>query len=169
MRRKLIYLVMVTTSCVLNQEETVDLDNFNFKTTDSSEIFFKNVRQSAYSMEEMKAAKMNVFKLAKLSEAKVRPSIVHHWLVDEASLLLEFDSAISSPVVLIAGPDPVDSITFTGNNRLDHLKTANFLFEAATDSLQVFAADIELLPPGSTERKLFRILMNDYYRLVDLK
>ncbi len=166
--------VFCLSSCLLKSGEKVDLSDFDFGTTDSAELFFKNVRQSYYHLEERKQAKMNLFRLSNFSEGgrhpSIQPMIIHHWPIDEASIWLEFDSTFSSPITFTLFKDQVSStVSFNGSSRQEHLKLANSIFEVLLDSGSVRCGGEELFAFGTADRLNYKVVMNDYYRLVGLK
>ena len=158
-------------SCLLSTDQKVDLNDFDFSTTDDSEIFFKNVRQSEYEIIEMKEARMNIFQMTGLSQtSSLWPKIIHNWSLDQASIWLETDTALQKPIsILITTPTSSNTILFSGETRMEHLETSNAIFEAILDSSKVFVNDQEIFAMGSSQRKDFRVVMNDYFRLVGLK
>lgn len=166
-------LLVVLSSCLLKTQEKVDLSNFDFSTTDPSELFFKNVRQSDYELTEMKEAKLNTFRLKGIEKKGLYPVIIHHWALDKAYVWLEKDESLVSegpvPLVLINREGKTDQFDFGGVSKEEHLKMANSIFEIIIDSGRVFVNEAELFPFGSPERKNYRIVLNDYYRLVELK
>jgi len=172
MKTAYLLLLLVLYSCLLKSEDKVNLENFDFHTNDSNELFFKNIRQSDYHIEELKEAKMNIFRLkAYGSESPfIQPIIIHNWGLDQASIWLELDSTISVPLSIeLKKPGNQETLLFNGQSRKEHLEVSNRLFEALLDSSQVFVGDVELLKFSSEDRKNYRIVLNDYYRLVALK
>ena len=57
--KKVLFCIMflMQYSCQIDRDKKVNFEDFNFKTGDDTEIFFKNMRQSYYDLEENKAAK----------------------------------------------------------------------------------------------------------------
>ena len=60
MRKLWIAVFSALVGCSVNADKKVSLENFEFKTGDDTELFFKNVRQSYYDLEEKKAANFNL-------------------------------------------------------------------------------------------------------------
>lgn len=173
MYKYFIVLLIGLPSCLLQSDKPIDLDDFEFKTTDSSELFFKNVRQSYYELEERKEAKMNVFRWRenKQTETKIQPIIIHNWLRDEAYLWLEVDDTLiaEAPVFILAGDTETIEHSFSNNSKEDNFKMANLIFNAILDNADISLSGIQILEKESQERSDFMLVMNDYYRLVSLK
>lgn len=163
--------LLLLLSCVLNTNEKVDLTDFDYSTTDDAELFFKNIRQSEYDLEEMKEAQMNIFTLkGRKQEAPIWPTIIHNWSLDQATIWLQVDSSLQRPIeILIKTGGAEENLFFEGESRQEHLIVANKLFEATLDSAQVFVNGQEVMDITSSYRSDYRIVMNDYYRLVGLK
>ncbi|MEM1408742.1 MAG: hypothetical protein AAGG59_18305, partial [Bacteroidota bacterium] len=64
MKKGMVFILIAVFSCHINADKKVTLDNFEFKTGDDTELFFKNVRQSYYDLEENQAAKFNLFRFS---------------------------------------------------------------------------------------------------------
>lgn len=133
-----------------------------FQTTDSSELFFKNIRSVHYEKRDGPAEGFDLYHLRGLKDAPLEPFIVQHWLSDRAYVMYETDR----------GPARV-----TIDGRAVELKRE--LPEQAFASTMTLCAAFErgaevLGPKGDNlaanrrHAKLFLRLCRDYLELVDL-
>jgi len=175
---KLIYVVFFITlisSCQIDKDKKVDRDKFTFKTGDDTEIFFKNVRQSDYDLEENKAAKFNVFRHEDRPHTNDKPvinlAIIHNFMDDEAYLLIEPNDSLSvfDPLQIEIRNDSVaDHIMLKSVNRESMLEFASRIFEGIQKDAEFFVVHQDDRIPildQKEERKAFRITTSDYYRL----
>ena len=173
MRNHLIILLMIgVASCQLAVSDRVSLDDFDFSTTDPSELFFKNVRQSDYELEERTEARMNVFRISPSTRGSLGlyPAIIHHWALDKAYVWLEPGSTLPQQFELdIQLPSSAKKLRFDGKSPMNHAEVATEIFHAILDNGTISIEGRELMPAGSPDRENFRIVLNDYYRLVELK
>ncbi|UII22519.1 hypothetical protein [Fulvivirga ligni] len=179
MRRAVILLAVLLTGCNLDSEKRVNLEDFDFKTGDDTEIFFKNVRQYYYDLEENKEAKLNIFRyedrVVNAEHPLLNLAIVINYLQDEASLILEPSNFNSDSAIRLQFKDnknSVEKLSLTEFNRMEMLKFANGIYEALLSKKRVFleiAPDkLEPILVDSKEREAFRITVSDYYRLTRL-
>ena len=163
--------VIITYSCHLRQNEKVDLRDFDFKTTDQAELFFKNVRQSEYRVVENKEAKINMFYYKRyddLDSTRFNPVIIHHWLVDKAYLWFEIAMTEESVDIFIEKNQNTTVLSFGASSTLNHLEVNNAIFNALLDTANITYRDKPLFN-NEKESTFFKVVVNDYYRLVGLK
>jgi hypothetical protein len=166
---------IVLFSCSIDKDRKVEREKFTFKTGDDTLLFFKNVRQSDYDLEENDAAKLRIFRHEDRPEADsvlyLCPAIVISILRDEAYLLLEPSETlkdVDAIKVLLESIEAVDTIRLTTMNRDDNIEFATRIYEHlqgggkfkinVDDSWAPFMVDEGI-------RESFRITMSDYYRL----
>ncbi len=181
MNRKLlpcIYFVLV--SCIVDNDKTVNLSEPKYKTTDASELFFKNVRAIYYDREEMLEAKLDVYRLKQFtipdSHAFIKLAIVMNWIKDEAYVLVEAGSG-SKPVkqLKIKWVDQANNLSGVKSFDLKN-KDQFFIFTGAiydhilnNHQVVVVEKDKEIaLFPDNKEREAFRTTMYDFYNLVEI-
>lgn len=170
-------LLLFATSCLLEQDKSIAIEDVHFNTTDDTELFFKNIRQSDYHLEVREEAKMNLFRLKAFdrdsTSLDLYPVIIHHWLVDKAYIWLE-PARVGEPIepleVVISTPDAEEiRISFDGSSPQNHLEVAMHLFDASLTDSRISVGGSEIMPVLSKNRKNYRIAMNDYFRLLGLK
>lgn len=168
--------ILVLSACTIDGDKKIDRSKFTFKTGSDTQLFFKNVRQSYYELEENEAAKFQVFRFLKRSTETTKPifnlAIVNNYLNDEAYLLLEPNEAAGDiPFTIISTNDSTRAsrnIVLEAQNRettlnftadiYDDMKSGNKFQLSIGDSL------VDILD-NQPEREAFRITVSDYLRL----
>lgn len=162
--------------CNPDKNTKVDQAEIAFKTTDSSKLFFKNVRQSYYDKEVMEAAKLEVYRFEKRSIEEESPvinlSIVNNWRFDEAYILLEPNTPISSSDINIrwvAETGKEGGVTYSRGNKTEIVRFADVIYDQIQQKsqfeIQIGEGWVPFLA-SPKEREAFRITMFDYYKLV---
>ena len=172
---------LILSGCERHKEVGIDKDSPQFDMQDSNKLFFRNMRQSYYDLEEMKAAKMEVFRISERDTSGRAPvlqvKIVQHWSQDKAYAMIEphalfegmdtlkvswADTASNTQgqyIFPVAAPQPV------------HYRFASEIYSSIQAGHQL---KIELpkgpqpLFPTSDSREPFRKTMVDFYRLVSV-
>lgn len=163
-------------SCTLNQEKPITIEDLEFDTRDDTELFFKNIRQSSYHLEENKPASINIFRLKDIrldsNSLEPNPVIIHHWLRDKAYIWLEFGglSNFDEPLdISIAYPQGEKTISFDGSSPKNHTEVALALFNASLTESRITCNNREVLPLNTSSRTNYQLVLNDYFRLLGLK
>lgn len=99
----LIVIVFAITGCNNDKEKIIDKTQLDFSTTDDSEIYFKNVRQSSYELLELKEAGINIFRISERPQdvdyQVFTLALAHNWRMDKAYLFLELNDTLPGEVV----------------------------------------------------------------------
>lgn len=157
-------------------DKAVNKEKLNNSMTDDAYIFFKNMRQTYYSMEDMPDAGIRIYRNRKnrpfdTTKVMLNVAIVVNWKMNKAYLALE-----SSPLL-------GDEIHIKWTNE-DHTESGKYLISVRNQANQMdFATDIyhgilkeyqfQLLDNrqdshsflDDDQRDAFRITMKDFYRL----
>lgn len=176
--RYLVYLLLSTLilGCNPDKQTKVDQGDITFSTDQSSKLFFKNVRQVYYEVEEMDAAKLTVFRHKQRDISTELPiinlAIVDNWRYDEAYVLLEpNDFLTDQPDLLIKWEVGQESgeVSYSKGNKSDQVAFADQLYarlqQGCTFSIKVDGKWTSFLDSDKS-REAFRVTMFDYYRLV---
>ncbi|MEO0332372.1 MAG: hypothetical protein AAF223_11920 [Bacteroidota bacterium] len=167
-------------ACNPDKRRKVNDAEAKFTTSDASELFFKNVRQSYYDKETMDAAKLDIYRIKERSQVEDQPvmnlAIVINWRYDEAYVLTEPNTYLQQQDTLrIYWQDSVQQTgvyEYIPGNKERHYQFASQLYNSLQDAHQLSteSAQGERVPVLATrdEREAFRKTMMDYYRLVDL-
>lgn len=176
--KKMVFIIplLLFFSCNLDKDTLVDRKKFSFKTGDDTELFFKNVRQSYYDLEENKAAKFNVFRhenrVKEADHPLLNAAIVVNFMNDEAYILLEPNEQLVDLDKLhlfwSADMDQGGEIVLNNYNREEMLEFASQVYEAirmhAKFNIEMDGERVPVLT-NEAERKAFRVTLSDYYRL----
>lgn len=174
MRSLLILSLSLLLACQMDRNKKIDRDKFTFKTGDDTELFFKNIRQSYYDLEENKAAGLNVFRIRSRQQIDSLPvlhlAIVINYLQDEAYILLEPNAALQDHIPLtVLWQDPKDGKTgeykIEVMNRENMLEFSSQLYEGITANYQLSLGSGTPFLANVQHREAFRVTMSDYYRL----
>lgn len=90
MLRWIYYLTaaLFLSACNPNKNTRVNPESLTFQTTDSSKLFFKNVRSNYYDLEELSEAQLEVYRFKKRLKQEDVPviqlALVNNWRYDEA-------------------------------------------------------------------------------------
>jgi len=171
----LCFSVSVFTGCKIDRETTIDRSRFTFNITPDSHLFFKNVRQLYYDVEDLPEAKWRVYRFSDRKEKSpaIHPTIVIDWVKEESYLLLESDDQLAN--------EPLFQVY--EHNPQTERKYAYYLAERGKENMLEFATKLyEGIMAGHAftvvingkeepflledEREKFRIVMADYYRLI---
>lgn len=170
-------LAMVLVACNPDKNTQINQAEITFKTSDSSKLYFKNIRQSYYDFEEMEAAKLEIFRFKKRVLADDQPvinlSIVNNWRYDEAYILLEPNGFIQQDTLRIrwTNEDGLHngSAEYAKGNKTEIVKFADAIYQQIQNKSK-FEIEIEgawkPIFDNTLAKEAFRITMFDYYKLV---
>ncbi|MDW3196961.1 MAG: hypothetical protein R8G66_31580 [Cytophagales bacterium] len=169
-------IAFVCQSCSLDQDKSIALEDIDFDTRDDTELFFKNIRQSSYHLEENKPASINIFRLKDnpldSNSLEPNPIIIHHWLRDKAYLWLEIGgvSNFDEPLEFtVAYPESEEVLKFDGASPKNHTEVALALFNACLSEATITCNGNKILAPNTSSKTNYQLIMNDYFRLLGLK
>ncbi len=176
MKTPLFLFLIILFGCKIDSNKEVDRNKFNFKTGSDTQLFFKNVRQSYYDLEENKAAKVNVFRFSERELMDTVPilnlAIVNNYLKDEAYLLLEPNKFVGHADIIIRATHPqrrdTAIIALSDFHHASMLDFSTSVFERMSEgykfTLKIKGTDWPILNTAKS-REAFRITMADYFRL----
>lgn len=167
--------------CNIDNDKRVSLDDMRFETEDHTRIFFRNVRRSFYDVQPMEAAQQELYRLSDRLQGEGKPRlglvIVNKLALQKAFVMLEPNAPLAAEETLTVhwrSADGADS----GSESMEklapiteHFRLATALYSALQDGCEV---EIEVggqrvsILTEEEERKNFRTVMVDYYRLVNI-
>lgn len=161
--------------CTVDENREIADSELEFSTTDDSELFFVNVRQLYYDLEEIEAAKMKVYRIKGRPESDqiiLFPTIVWNWMYDEAYIIFEGNVELDTNTKLLwINNGDSGSVIYSGGDKMEQLKLATFIYNGLKKNynfkLNTGEKEIPFLV-DKKEREAFRITMADYYRLVNV-
>ncbi len=175
----LMYLICLP-ACNMDKHKQVDSSTVRFQTTDSSVLFFKNLRQSYYDKEENKVAKADIYRNKDRSVAPDRPlinlAIVHHWRNEKAYIMIEPNELLINEIRLEVRWQGTDnqakgSYFYDFGDMEMQYEFAIKMYESVQKDhiLQVKVDGNWLdLMTNKDEKEVFRKTMLDYLRLVNV-
>ena len=176
----LFLFIFLIVGCQSKVSKPLSIDDIDFKTTDASEIFFKNVRQSYYDKQEIKAAGMDIFRMSDRNIEADYPlihlAIAYNWRNDQAFLMVEpNDKIINQESFTILGIDGVKNdtlvIEYSMGNMKDQVAFAHKLYQSITSDqnllIQINDED-EVIFDKFEDREVLRKTMLDYYKLIEV-
>jgi hypothetical protein len=175
-------------ACNPDYKKRVKPQEVRNKTTQSSVLFFKNMRSLDYQVVEMPQTKRNIYRhkerVQDSSQVQIGLALVEKWDTDQAYVLLEPNEKLND----FLAQEKTDTLKLYWQN--PHTKAQGCLqfVWGHVDTHFIFASQIynaliedctfylksktqsEPIPflKQSRERETFRIVMQDYYRLVNI-
>ena len=158
-------VILVSVFAIFGPEgKKINLKEISFKTTNSSQLYFKNIRSYFYNKEEIKAANFNLFRL-KSNGDKLNFVIVNNWLMSESYIVLESDLINYS--INWQFENDSGAVTLSGENNRAHYVFAAELFEQldrnATLALKTQNYSHRL---SEDEMASLKTTLKDYFKLV---
>ncbi len=173
-------IIWLFTSCAQHKEVAIDPKKPVFDTQESTKLFFRNMRQSYYDVEEMKPAKIEVFRIGERSEdpmaAVIPVKIIHQWANDKAYAMVEANEFLNGMDTLtVVWKDSTQQageyIFPMASPQPKHFEFASNIYRSIQSghqmSLKVAGEEKELFSTRES-REPFRKTMVDFYRLVGL-
>ena len=177
----LFFLISIlVVACQPTDPESISIEDIDFGTTDDSELFFKNVRQSYYDKQEVEAAGMDVFRMSDRNLTADYPlihlAIAYNWRNDQAFLMVEPNEYIADPEgfrLLSIAPTGNDTtvINYAMGNMKDQVAFAHQLFRAIGGDAQLYIdVDDKAIQVFDKfeDREVIRKTILDYYKLIGL-
>jgi hypothetical protein len=174
----LLFLIVTMSACTSDADKRIDGEKLEFVTTDESELYFKNVRQSDYDLIEMKDASINIFRSKSRTVDADYPlltlAIAHNWRVDRGYLFLEPSETMPKEafnlIIVDEKSGKKSELKYTTEDHInDKSKVVVDLYAAIQDGNKIFwddgTTEIEILDKPA-DREAFRITALDYYKMI---
>ena len=142
----------------------INLKEIEFRTTHSSELYFKNIRSYFYDQEEREDA---MFKLYRIDSRKEKLSflLVSNWLIDESYIIAESDYENFELAWSFDGAE--GTIELKGEDNRAHYVFAAEFFEQLDRKADVWLLNSATKIPFTEEEKSsLRTTLKDYFKLV---
>ncbi|WKZ59437.1 MAG: hypothetical protein QY309_16430 [Cyclobacteriaceae bacterium] len=169
-------LLLGLAGCKIDRETAIDRSRFTFNITPDSHLFFKNVRQLYYDVEDLPEAKWRVYRFSDrhIKSPAIHPTIVIDWAKEESYLLLESDEQLANESIFqVYEYDPQTGRKYAyqlaERGKENMLEFATKLYEGimAGHAFTVLVnGKEESILLDEEDRENFRIVMADYYRLI---
>lgn len=172
----LFVILILLPGCKIDRKHRVDRDKFTFKISDDALLFFRNVRQIYYDLQDLPEAHWYAFRHADRpidpQRPLITPVIVVDWIKNESYLLVEPNEYLLAESTLLIREKTKKGITYeyalSQRGRENMLEFATKIYEGIMDENDIFVnsggRDYPLFQ-SDDERDIFRMVMADYYRL----
>jgi len=166
-------------SCEIPQAQKVYTSDRQFRTTDPSRLYFKNIRSMDYYNRRKPNTKIDLYTFRKFSQDTTRPilypMIVNNWLQDEAYIFIEKNgySGFSDSLIISWKTETEDGQFAIGlfNKPMQYEFTGE-LYERLLNNEILFLKNKtgSLVPVfhNRADRLYFMTTMRDYYRLTEV-
>ncbi|QTN38931.1 hypothetical protein HZ996_07185 [Cryomorphaceae bacterium] len=172
-------IMVVVLAFTMPESRPIDLEEVSFHTTESSEMYFKNVRSYFYEVWDDPKSGFVHYRIKSRNQNPAVPSInfliLHNWRFDEAYVMLEPNEALSSAQGLsLSVVTSSDSLSFALGDftNYEHWMTSGRIYMALReDDSRFWLSDSEgnrkvALYLDGEERKSLKKTLRDYYKLV---
>lgn len=174
------FVVLFLLGCNTEKVRNLEHDDFNFRITDDTGLFFKNVRQLYYEFQEIPPrSNRYVYRLKSRDKSDGYPGIYPTLMIDliksEASILIEPNAYPQMPLRLNVRVDCSEGeetfVVLDERGRENMLEFANRIYDAIRQGCRLYVEiEQEFVPLLATEesKEAYKKTMEDYYRLVRL-
>ena len=176
----LLVMLFSLLSCKIDRKKSVDRDKFTYKYTDDSYLFFKNVRQIYYDLQDLPKARWHAFRWSDRTVQNefpaLDPVIVVDWFNKEAYVLVEANEILLEEQALTIrekhpGNGQTYSYSLNERGRENMLEFATKIYEGIMAGNELFIEHKKQFIPlfqDEEHSETFRIVMADYYRLTNV-
>lgn len=172
-------IMVVVLAFTMPESRPIDLEEVSFHTTESSEMYFKNVRSYFYEIWDDPKSGFVHYRIKSRNQNPAVPSInfliLHNWRFDEAYVMLEPNEALSTAQGLsLSVVTSSDSLSFPLGDftNYEHWMTSGRIYMALREDDSRFWLSesdgnrkVTLYLDGE-ERKSLKKTLRDYYKLV---
>lgn len=153
----------------------IDLKSINFYSTESAELYFKNIRSFSYDREENEEARFVLYRIKSREKDTLIPAInfmlVSNWLQDENYIIAEPQPSdlLNNGLNWRRGEDS-GTLMLTTKDAEDHYIFSASFYELLTAEADFFYFDKrqkeQLLFISEDQRKSLNKTLSDYFKLV---
>jgi len=179
--KKIIFLLIPFSfffACQKNNKPKQFTGDQQFKTTDPSRLYFKNIRSVSYYSSRKANSKIDIYKSRKLAQTDKRPilypMILDNWLDNEAYLFIEKNAypQFANPLTIKAARDTTTQIFKIGVfNKKNQYAFAENIYNALNDkqALSVKTKDGVFVPilENYQDKTNFVMTVKDYFKFIE--
>lgn len=170
MRLNFVIILFTLVACHPDKLVPIEVEELRYRTSDASELYFKNIRQSNYQVELRKEAGINLYRPndPETENLVLKPVLLINWRHDMAYLILESDQNPETLRVVLGS----DTVTYESGNPKQNTQLATQIYNAILldQEVRIFSnGKMENLFSEATQKDPFRTTMFDFFRLVDLR
>ena len=145
------------------------------QTLESSELYFRNVRSNSYYLRSKTPEDVDIYELKSFetdsANRTLTPLIVNNWRHNLAYIQLEPNFEAESYSLIFKSENQTDTLTESFPERVEQFEMAIRIYNAIEHEEQVYLmVENESVPlfPSEDRKKRFRIVLRDYFRLVNV-
>jgi len=158
-----VFVLVVAFSVFGPEGKQINLKEIEFRTTNSSELYFKNIRSYFYDKEEREDARFKLYRIKSRKE-KLNFLLVSNWLMDESYIMAE--SNYSQFKIVWSFEGATDTITLNGQSNRAHYIFAAEVFEQLDRKAELWLLNSATKVPFTEEEKSsLRTTLKDYFKL----
>ncbi len=173
-------LVFILSACSVNSTKEIDLEKITFSYRDDAYIFFRNMRQTNYSIEILEDAGWRIYRHEDYSEDRssfdFKTALVVNWRVNKVYPIIELPVTFNKEGLKIMWIDPESNQSGTvilgGLRRKEEMKLLTQIYNHIIQERELrWTPDGENSAPlfsDSEKQEAFRVTMYDFYRLTGL-
>ncbi|MDA9072160.1 hypothetical protein N9J85_00560 [bacterium] len=157
-------LFIITYSIFGPKAKQINLQEIAFTSTNSSELYFKNMRSYFYDKEEREDARFMLYRIGSRNDA-LSFILVNNWLMDESYIIVE--SKYDNFSVEWHYENETGIVKLDGENNRAHYVFAAELFEQLDRKADLWLLNSATKIPFSEEEKASLLTtLKDYFKLV---
>ena len=172
-----LYLLLIYCACDAPASKAPFAGDPQFRTTDPSRLYFRNIRSASY-FHERRPNKMDVYRLRQFSNTKQRPIIypviINNWLEDEAYVFVEpnhftnFHDTLTIQAKSDTGQTEYALLVPNKKMQFDFAQQIYYNIKAG-DELSIKVKNGTFIPIFSEkeDRQHYMTTLRDYYRLIE--
>jgi hypothetical protein len=167
-------LISLLTLFACSSKKSRPSENYLFKVKPDRVLFFKNVRQIYYDIEDQKATGLILYRHHQRCKDQNKTclslTIVHNWRYDEAYLLIELnDLMVRNLHLQFKTKDSVDSINMAQIKKEEYIELAKKIGDFVRQKTEIALLEAEKSPPvldTEKEKDIYLTILKDYLDLV---
>ncbi|MAY84270.1 MAG: hypothetical protein CMP59_09065 [Flavobacteriales bacterium] len=146
----------------------IDLNEISYNTTESSTLYFRNMRAYFYDLNDDEKSGFNIYRIGsrEKTESKLHFMIIHNWRLNEAYIMLESDlidiEKENLSLILVS-----DTLALEAKDAEANYTFAAKLFEALERGSEVaLISGSDEFSFSESELKSIKKSLKDYFKLV---
>lgn len=164
-----VILIIVIYAIFGPKEKQINIKDISFNTTDSSELYFKNLRSYYYDQEIREDANFVLYRIRSRNKDslsyKLNFALVSNWLMDECYIISE--SQIPEIILVSTLNNKSDTLSLVEYDSEANYIFAATLFERLTTQAELFLVqNSEKIAFTEKEKLSLKTTLKDYFKLV---
>ncbi len=171
-KRAFLLLIVINLSCATGTSRLIEAEKLNFSYTDDAYLFFRNMRQTGYHIENLEDKEVRLYTHDDYADkSPLKTTMVANWKANKAYAIMVLRDSVSLNDISIYWKGEVDKgeVIFPNTRRQGELVALtaiyNHMLQQHELSIEIEGGREELLFADADSREAFRISMYDFYRL----